>query len=77
MVMSYIITGRDSRVHVITAAGEITKAVFNSIKRLGCSEVAIRSSEKIPEREAEIRPVSAILPKSLGTTSAAVLSRDY
>lgn len=69
MVMSYIITGRDRRLHVITPCDRITQAVLNTVKKLGCTEVAVRSSESIPEKQARIMNVSDIQPISLGTTS--------
>lgn len=76
MVMSYIIRGKDSRVHVITACECITQSVLNNIKKLGCSEVAVRSSERVPEKQAKILAVEDIQPISVATTSIRSLNSE-
>ena len=63
MVMSHIIKGKDGKHHLITPT--ITKATLNFVKRMGCTEVAIRSSESIPEHRAKLVMVDEIIPVSL------------
>lgn len=75
MVMSYIIIGKDGRVHVISPKKQITTAVLNKIKCYGLAEVAVRGSEKEPEKSAELIYVDSITPVSLGVTSVQSLTR--